>query len=280
MFERQRVAMAPNAKLQLSNKYPLECDQLARLLNAACSDERGRIPRADLVATLGLADRHVKQLCSFAQAFGVLKNLTLRPTPLGRLIHQYDPFFDDLGTLWFLHYVISADPRHLIWSRLVTEIVPAHRVFTREQARATFDDLRGTFSEASIKDHVPSELNTVLDAYTNQNLARLAYLKLNDEGYALSYREPVPALVVAASIVHYRDQHQAGASAVAIHQLLTDCCGPSVIFQLSAERLRAILEELKTQPGLSLESRADLDQIRLADRTSADDWMRRYYEQR
>ena len=32
MFERQRVAMAPDAKLQLSNKYPLECDQLARLL--------------------------------------------------------------------------------------------------------------------------------------------------------------------------------------------------------------------------------------------------------
>lgn len=272
--------MAPNAKLQLSNRYLVEFDQLARLVDAACKDQRTRIPQADLASATGFANRQVENLSSIAQALGLMKKITLRPTPLGRLIHQYDPFFDDLGTLWFLHYVISADPRHLIWSRLVTEIVPAYRVFTREQARATFDDLRGTFSEASIKDHVPSELNTVLDAYTNQNLARLAYLKLNDEGYALSYREPVPALVVAASIVHYRDQHQAGASAVAIHQLLTDRCGPSVIFQLSAERLRAILEELKTQPGLSLESRADLDQIRLADRTSADDWMRRYYEQR
>lgn len=94
---------------------------------------------------------------------------------------------------------------------MVTEVVPIYRAFTREQARATFDDLRGTFSEDSIKKHVLSELNTVLDAYTNQNLSRLVYLKLNGEGYALGYREPVPALVVAASIAHYRDEHQAGA---------------------------------------------------------------------
>ena len=53
-----------------------------------------------------------------------------------------------------------------------------------------------------------------------------------------------------------------------------------VIEERKQAEVRAMLEELKTQPGLSLESRADLDQIRLADGMSADDWMRRYYEQR
>jgi hypothetical protein len=272
--------MPSDAKLQLSNKYLLEFDRLAQLLNAACRDGRERIPRADLADAVGLADRHVKQLCGFAQAFGLLKNITLRPTALGRLIYQHDPFFDDLGTLWYLHYIISSDPRHLIWCRLVTEVIPTYRTFTREQARATFDDLRGIFSEDSIKKHVLSELNTVLDAYTNQNLSRLAYLKLNGDGYTLGYREPIPALIVAASIVHYRDEYQDGASAVGIQNLLTDRYGPSVVFQLSEERFRSVLEELKTQPGLSLESRADLDQVRLAEAITADDWMRRYYEQR
>lgn len=272
--------MVPDAKLQLSNKYFAEFDRLARLLDAACKDQRTRIPQADLAAATGFANRQVENLSSIAQALGLMKKITYRPTMLGLLVREHDQFFDDLGTLWFLHYVISSDPRHIIWCRLVTEIVPAHRAFTREQARATFDDLRGAFSEDSIKKHVLSELNTVLDAYTNQNLSRLAYLTLNDEGYALGYREPVPALVIAASIAYYRDQRQAGATAVAIQSLLTAPCGPAVVFQFSEDRFRALLEELKTQPGLSLESRADLDQIRLADGMSADDWMRRYYEQR
>ena len=113
MFERQRAAMLPETKLQLSNQYLVECDRLARLLHASYGTSRERIPRADLVAALGLSDRHVKHLCGMAQAFGLLKTITLRPTPLGRLVYQCDPFFDDLGTLWLLHYVISSDPRHL-----------------------------------------------------------------------------------------------------------------------------------------------------------------------
>jgi hypothetical protein len=267
----------PYGKLQLGNGYMLDFDQLARLLNAACEDERGRIPQPDLAAAVGLPDRSVENLASLAQALALLTKITYKPTRLGLIIRKSDPFFDDVGTLWFLHYVIASEPRNLVWNRMVDEIVPTRSKFTREQARAAFDDLRQWVSEKSIRQHDLKELNTFLDAYIEQHFSRLAYLRKDGEVYMLAYREDVPPLVLAASIARFREKHRPGDTAVAVSDLLGAPNSPGLVFQLDEGRLRASLEQLKTQPGISLESRADLDQVRLTDKTADYTWMERYY---
>ncbi len=281
---RSNTRLNTNLKLQLSNGYPADFDQLAQLLHAVSAAGRGRIPIDDLVEKLGLAMRQMVSLGSIAQAFDLIQRVTYAPTPVGQLVHQHDPFFDDLGTLWYLHFVVSTDPRHVVWNRIVTFLLPARRATTREQIRADLNDLREWFSEYSLKAHVLKEVNTVLGAYTEQRLARLAYLRLNGDletgTYALGYREPVPLLVVLASLAHYRDVHHEGATALSIPELVAAPNGPGVIFQLKEERLRAVLEELKTQPGLTVESRADLDQVRLAEGATAEAWLARYYATR
>lgn len=277
---RSNARLNTSLKLQLSNSYPADFDQLAQLLNAACADERGRIPVSDLAERLGLAERQMENLGSIAQAFDLLQRITYTPTPFGQLVHTHDPFFDDVGTLWYVHFTVSTDPRHVVWNRIVTVILPVRRSTTRDQVRADLNDLRQWFSDYSLKAHILKEVNTVLDAYTEQRLARLAYLRSSGQGYALGYREPVPPLVLLASLARYRDVHHAGATAVSIPELNTAPNGPGVIFQLNEERLRSMLEDLKTQPGLTVESRADLDQVRLAEHATADEWMRRYYESR
>lgn len=271
---------APNAKLQLSNSYPADFDQLAQLLHAIVPDTRERIPLADLANALGLAYRQVENLGSIAQALGLVERVTYKASPLGRLVQARDPFFDDLGTLWFLHYMVSSDSRNMVWNRIVTDIMPSRRRLTRNQVRDALNDLRQYFSEQSIQKHVLKEVNTVLDAYTNQRLARLAFLRADGDGYMLAYREPVPALVLAASIARFRDLYRSGDTAVPVPDLLAAPNSPGVVLQLGEERLRAMLEELKTQPGLSLESRADLDQVRLTDGASYVEWMKRYYASR
>lgn len=269
-----------NAKLQLSNGYAVDFDRLARLLNAVSHEKKGRFSSIELAGSVGVADRHMEGLCSIAQALGLIKKITYKLTPLGELVQAHDPFFDDLGTLWFLHYVISSNPGNIIWHRMVTEILPSHRVVSRAQARMVFDDLRDSVSEASIKNNVLKELNIVLDAYTQQYFTRLAYLREDGSGYAISYREPVPSLVLAASIAHFRDHYRPGATAISIHDLLEARHSPGVVFHMGEDRMRPALEELKSQPGFSLESRADLDQVRLPDNTLNHEWMRRYYESR
>jgi hypothetical protein len=264
-------------KLQLSNGYSVNFTYLARILNAVCNDQRERVPQAELATTVGFTERHVKHLCGIAHALGLTEKVTYKPTSLGHLVHKNDPFFDDIGTLWFLHYLISSNPYNLVWNRFVTVILPTRRTVTREQARAAFNDLRQTLTEYSIQKHVLQELNTVLDAYMNQNFARLDYLYLENDTYVLGKAESVHPLVLAACIVCFRDRQHFNDTAVSVRDLLTTSNGPGVVMQLGEDRLRGLLEQLKVQPGFSLESQADLDQVRLTDNTPAYVLMERYY---
>lgn len=264
-------------KIHLCNGYFVNFTSLARILNAVCQDSQKHISRSDLMAIVGLTEKHVKYLCGIAQALGVIEQKTYKATSLGTLVHKYDPFFDDIGTLWFLHYTMSSNPYHLVWHRLVTNILPAHNCITREQANAAFDDLRLTIGGQSIQRHILKELNSTFDAYINQYFARLNYLHLDNTTYILNRNTLVPALVLGACIVCFRDHHRPGETAVSVPDLLVDPNGPGVVLHLEESRLRTLLEKLKMEPGFSLESRADLDQVRLADNTPDYSWMERYY---
>lgn len=117
----------------------------------------------------------------------------------------------------------------------------------------------------------------MLDAYTNQYFARLDYLHLENDIYTLSKAEPVPSLVLGSCIACFRDRHRSNDTAISVTDLLTTSDGPGVVLQLEGNRLRILLEQLKVQPGFSLESQADLDQVRLTDNTPDYIWMERYY---
>lgn len=267
-------------KLQLGNGYLANFTSLARILNIVCLDQRERVPQVDLATKVGLTERHVKHLCGMAHAFGLLEQVTYKPTPLGRLVHTYDPFFDDIGTLWFLHYMVGSNAYYLVWHRMVTSILPMHKRITREQIRAEFNDLRQVLSEKSIQNHVLKEINTALDAYTNQQFTRLMYLHLEEDIYILTPGEPVPPLVLGACIARFLYYQHLKDTAVSVESLLTASNGPGIVLQLEEKRFRFLLEQLKMQPGFSLESRADLDQVRLSDTMLDYMWMERYYVSR
>jgi hypothetical protein len=269
-----------NGKLQVGNGYNLELDQLARLLSAVCGDQRGKIPQPDLASAVGVAERKVENLASLANALGLIQKVTYKPTVIGILVQRYDPYFDDIGTLWFLHYSISSDPRFIIWNRIINVFLPRQLRFTRDQVRSSLADLREWFSEDTIKKHVLKEINTFLDAYTEQAFSRLAFIRKDGEGYALGYRQPVPSLVLAACIARYRANQRPGDTAIPIPELCCSPCSPGLVLQIPEERFRVLLEELKNQPGFTLESRADLDQVGLSTGIDDIEWMRRYYESR
>lgn len=264
-------------KIHLCNGYAANFTSLARILKIACQDSRKLIPQIDLIAAVGLTEKHVKYLCGIAQAFGVIEQRTCKATSLGQLVYKYDPFFDDIGTLWFLHYMISSNPYHFVWHRLMTSIMPTHKQITLEQASNAFDDLRQIIGGQSIGKHIVNELNSAFDAYTNQHFARLDYLSLEDGTYILKKNPAVPPLVLGACVARFRDLHRPGNTAISVTDLLADPNGPGVVLQLEESRLRTLLELLKKESGFSLESRADLDQIRLTDDILDHNWMERYY---
>ena len=267
-------------KLQVANGYSANFDQLAQLLHAVNQDSRQKISVTELAEGVGLALRQMEYLTSIAVALGILAPYTMRLTPVGALVAEHDQFFDDLGTLWFLHYMVGSNPQLLIWNRFVNTFVPTKSQFSADDLHSSYDYLRLTYSEYSVRTHVRSEIKTILDAYTNQQFARLAYLRQTDEGYSLGYRQPVPLLVLAASISRFRDRHHAGNTAVSVRDLLTADNSPGVVFQMHEDTLRAGLEQLKHGHGFSLEARADLDQLRFAEDIPDHVFMERYYASR
>lgn len=264
-------------KIHLCNGYAANFTSLARILKVACQDSRKLIPQIDLIAAVGLTEKHVKYLCGIAQAFGIIEQRTCKATSLGQLVYKYDPFFDDIGTLWFLHYMISSNPYHFVWHRLITSVMPIYKCITLEQASNAFDDLRQSIGGQSIGKHILNELNSTFDAYTNQHFARLDYLSLDDATYILKKNPSVPPLVLSACVTRFRGLHRPGDTAISVSDLLADSNSPGVVLQLEENRLRTLLEQLKMEPGFSLESRADLDQVRLTDNMPDYGWMERYY---
>ena len=264
----------------MGNGYYLGFDTLARLLDTVCRDERGRIPMEELASAMGVADRQAKHLSALANSLGLVQKITYKPTLIGQLVKDKDPFFDDIGTLWFLHYIIGSDPRAIVWNRAVNKFIPKNYRFKREILRDSFFDLKEWFSEYSLKAHVLKEVNTFLDAYTNQSFSRLVYLRTEDDWYTLGYRQSIPLFVLAASIAHFRDAQRVGDTALPIPDLCNAPNSPGVVFQLPEDQIRTMLEELKTQPGISLESRADLDQVRISPELSDIELMKRYHDSR
>lgn len=270
---------APAEKLRLTNGYAINFEQITRLLQAAIEDGTTR-PRVKYMAgAIGLAGSHAQFLCSIMGALDLLTTSTYLPTRWGASVAQCDPFFDDIGTLWALHYQIASEPRNLIWSRFAERFLPENSRFTLEELRASYEDLKACYAPSSYQRHVNGETRSLLDAYTQQGFSRLAYLRADGEGYAHFYREAMPPLVLAALIARFRDRHRPGATALSVAELLEAPYSPGRICLLPADRLRAGLEQLKTQFGFTLESRADLDQVRL-DAAPPHVWMQCYYDAR
>ena len=267
-------------RLLFGRGYYVELNQFSRILLLLGADSRRSYPSNQLAEDLGLTPAKTRGLTTLARGFDLINRSSILLTPIGRAIAISDTFFDDIGTLWFMHYTVSSEPRILVWNRLANRVVPSKEEFTLTQFRVHLDDTRNGHAEYSGEYHVKRESLTVLRAYTEERFSRLGYLRVCDGLYGLGYREPVPPLVLAASIARFRDQHRPGATALTIMELLESENGPGRVFQLGEDRLRAGLEALKAEPGIALESRADLDQIRLTDDTPDHLWMERYYASR
>ena len=267
-------------KLQVANGYSVNFGQLAQLLHAVSQDNCKKLPVTELAEGIGISTMQMKYLSGIAVALGLIAPMTMRMTPTGTLVAEHDQFFDDLGTLWFLHYIVGSNPQLLIWNCFVNVFLPAKPSFSVDDLRCSFDYLKLTYSEYSARAHVNKEINTILDAYTNQQFSRLAYLRAQGEGYGLGYRQPVPVPVLAASIARFRDRHQAGNTAVSVRDLVSARDSPGVVFQMPEHTLRAGLEQLRHGHGFSLEARADLDQLRFAEDIPDHVRMERYYASR
>lgn len=267
-------------KLQLSNGYYLRFDHLSRLLHyVAGKPEVSHFSQKELSGALGMSPRMIENLTSYGVALGLLTRISCKPTELGGLIDKEDTFFDKVETLWFLHYMIASDRKYVVWNRLSNRVFSKESKISTEVARTYFSDLIGHFSEKSLKKHLAKEIQSFFNAYTEQKFIQLKYIhKISDTIYKLNESIQVPYLCILASCYLYRDRYLEGATGLEIEHLVKEENSPGRIFHISEYQLRLALERLNAERHISIESRANLDQIRFESNKNWLDIVKVFYE--
>jgi len=268
-------------KLQVSNSYLLEFDQLARVLNFLLEQkESKRIKRKVLKENTGLADRQVEGLVSMGTAMGLIKPNVQILTPIGLILATYDIFFENPSTLEWCHYKAAGSYQNLIWFEVFNHLLPEEPAMTQEDWKEYFQNkLRGQYTDKTLKDHVHKEIRFVIDAYTERNFKKLELLQRSTDErlYRRRYSNFNP-LVLTAMIYDFCATKEAHLFQVG--EMAATPGSPAVVFGLDAGSFRQQIEGLHDRGWLRYETTHNLDQIRLKPGFSAIDLLSAHFEDR
>jgi hypothetical protein len=130
------------------------------------NDERAMV-------TLGVGKNMVRSIRFWAQVTGMAEPLPrstgYQPTPIGRLVlgdEGFDPFLEDIRTLWLIHWNLSTDIENplLAWDYLLnkwqeTDLVQSRVLKELEQEVSKLDD---KFSIVTLEQHFETFLHTYI----------------------------------------------------------------------------------------------------------------------
>ena len=173
-----------NRKLQISNGYLFESDQLSRVLHfLAERPAEKRIYRKDIQESTGLSNRQIESVVSIGCALGLIKPGVQTLTATGALITEHDIFLEQTGTLQWCHYQGAGNSRNLVWYEIFNRILPAELAHTESGWLANLrNSLSGQYTERTIGKHLQQEVRFVIDAYLNRNFKKLEILQQHSDG--------------------------------------------------------------------------------------------------
>lgn len=264
-----------NYKIQSLNGFKMYFDQIVNVFKAKYdTDEEINLDK--LAEITGLNRRKARLILNYLADLGLSQKASLKNTELGHLIHKYDDFLENKGTLWIMHYLQGTNDYVIIWNRVLNYLSNVD-TFIREDLLALFVDLETQIGVYTYKNHIGKEIRIILDAYTNQRFSDLYVIEEQDKKYKVNKNPEVPNLILLAAIKRYQDINYPGASSIAINEIATAQNSPGRIFFIDEYVFRQKLEELKNQGYIGIESRADLDQIRIRTDKNFEEIIEVYY---
>lgn len=266
-------------KLQFTGGYHLHFDQISRILQYSLEqNNRKRIPRQEILEALGMAERQFENLSSMSVGLGIIKPRIFILTPLGKIIAQKDVFFDDVDTLWIIHYIVSSEAKWVVWNRLVDQIFSGNITINIKIAIPYYSDLSEKFLEKSIKTKLPKEIASVLNAYGEQRFKKLHILEKRACGeYVRSEVVQINPLPFLYCLLHFRDEYFSGSTGLAIKDIMRMENSPGKVLCLQKYKINGLLNKLHDIELIRIENFADLDQIRFAEGLTKNSVLQKIY---
>lgn len=258
--------------------------------------------RPDAIVLLGVGKNMVASIRYWLEAMGLATVSTRkgmgRPTELGEQLfgpEGWDPYLEDLGTLWLLHWQLVKQPdRASTW----------HLAFTRWNKNVlTRDELLGWLlkvaaqhelsrvSRASLRRDVDVFLRTYLPPRKTAKrpvedsfecpLSELGLIREMEPGLYQLVRGSKPTLpieIFAHAVVRYWDTAAPDQATLSFERILYGPGSPGAAFQLSEPALTELLESLPRWTGLRYDETAGLRMLlRDGQLPQGTELLRRYY---
>ena len=264
-------------KLQIAGGNYLDFDQLARMLNSLSTLEGKNITFSDLEEDTGLPFRQLRNRAAVARAMGIFQERSLKLTTFGKLIAQHDIFFENLGTLEYCHYLAAGRYRNLVWFDVFNELLP-HNSPTNYPGWIDFfkSKYKNEYTEHSLKDHFPKEIRFMIEAYVKNRFRKLELIIESSDGKLQRRRYANLQQLILAAIIYDYVEHN-GSSVIQIEELSESPGSPGAVFAMETSTMRSNIESLHEQNLLRMESRHGLDQIRIKDGFTSEDFLKAYY---
>ena len=248
---------------------------------------------------LGIGANMVKALRYWLQAV----NLTSEPnsgkreqsfTGFGRVVFENDPYIEEMGTLWLLHYQLAKNKDEATaWYYFFNEFKPSE--FTKEdfvKQLSNYIRINGEeVSERSLEDDYNCIINTYVpriksspekvqpESNIDCPLGELGLIDISNKKEKI-YKKSVPKkdtihpLILLAVIL---DQAN-GETSIKISSIQNDPCNAGKIFNLDIIALTALLYKIELLGYIKVVRTAGLDVIRIEKPMSFLECLQEYYD--
>ncbi|MEW6378867.1 MAG: DUF4007 family protein [bacterium] len=241
---------------------------------AAISDGRVFIAQ-DAIERLGVGKNMVRSIRSWCLAFHLLEpcegegkkgvNGALQPTQLGnRLLADdgWDPYLEDLGSLWLLHWQLFVPPiESASWSLAFNHcVLPAfdrkHLARVLVSAAQQYDKL-SALSESSfdndasclIRMYTGGKVDPTVGIdcpFTQLNIIRTVE-ESNTFRFVTAEKQTLPSLIFAACCFSYANLTQPNQKTLSLHKIVYEFNSPGVVFKLSEMDAGRLLDDAAAQ---------------------------------
>lgn len=260
---------------------------------------------------LGIGSNMVKSLRYWLQATGLTCEQPDKErrgrriqsiTDLGELILNNDPYLEDIGTLWVLHYELVNKKEFVpAWYFFFNEL--KMKSFTQDDfvrlidnyainvlgaekppaARLSTDDFNcilGTYiSKGSLQSSRVSPESNIDCPFGELELLGVDSLRNKTYRKKQANIELLPDHIVLYAILRYREKSQRDTNALSVEELLNAPCSPGKAFNLDTFSTLEVLRRLEARGLLRVIRTSGLDEVRLESSLLPADCLRVHYEE-
>lgn len=146
-------------KLRFSGHESFHCRHFWLKKGYDFLDQKGNLNDDDSTSKLGVGKNMVASINYWMKAFGIKEEESTNLTRFGKMLFGntgFDPFLEDIGTLWLLQYYLVSSGYASIYSLAFKELRKKHL-----SSRFTLKQLEADIKKALLRVNVPFSENTI-----------------------------------------------------------------------------------------------------------------------